>query len=160
MNRPPAVGDMDTRSDCSNTERLGGRRIFPMPFSLILYFSIHRSLWTTASSKELLSWSEDLVFKSNFSASFLLLFAPEFATLISAGCIFWSSISVCDAEFLIDFFLPLTFVFDLIFQSPIVMAQIRFQKMDKEGRGGSCPSSYDINHSVLYKGFMTQNREL
>lgn len=117
MNRPPAVGDMDTRSDCSNIERLGGRRIFPMPFSLILYFSIHKSLCTTASSKERLSWSEDLVFKYRSSASFPFLFAPESTTtLTSTGCSFRSNILFFGAEFLTDFFLLLTLAFDLIFQ--------------------------------------------
>ena len=93
MNKPPAVGDMDTLSDCSNIERLGGSRIFPIPFSLILYFSIHKSLWTVASSKKRLSWSKDLVFGNKFSASFIFLFAPESGASTSTGCSFRSSIS-------------------------------------------------------------------
>lgn len=116
MNRPPEDGDIDTRSDCSNVERLGGRRIFPMPFSLISYFSIHRSLWTTTSSKERLSWSTDLAFKPKFSASFLFLFTRGFTISISTGWSFRSRILVFGAEFLIDFFLLLTLAFDFIFQ--------------------------------------------
>jgi len=75
INIPPADGDIDTRSDWSSSERLGGRRSCPIPLSSTSYFSVNmpmESMYPPPLSEAYRSWSEALllVLRAFFLAGF------------------------------------------------------------------------------------------
>jgi len=127
MKSPPAAGEMATRSDCSSVERLGGKRIFPIPLSLISYLSVYNPLQLSASVSSCISPSGAIAPMDRFVCVSFLIAGVGFALSLGAFCLFWSDplteslATSAAAVALLGFFLVFDLAFDLILESPFFL---------------------------------------